>query len=69
MYRAFGVPAADVATAFQTDNFNTVPVVGLPVNVALVCSWTWACSPYQNFHANDLGYAVIAATFARTIEK
>lgn len=67
IYAAFGVPVADVATAFQTNNFNTVPVVGLPGNVALVCTWTWACSPYQNFHANDAGYAVIAATFARTI--
>lgn len=68
-YAAFGVPVADVATAFQTNNFTAVPIVNLPVNVALVCAWTWACSPYQNFHANDVGYGVIAAAFARTIEK
>lgn len=68
IYGAFGVPVADVATAFQTNNFSQVPIVRLPLNVALVCSWTWACSTFQNFHANDVGYAVIAATFARTIE-
>lgn len=68
IYAAFGVPVADVASAFQTNNFAEVPLVGLPVNVALVCSWTWACSPYQNFHANDIGYGVIAATFVRTME-
>ena len=68
IYAAFGVPVADVATAFQTNNFAAVPLVGLPANVTLVCSWTWACSPYQNFHANDIGYGVIAATFVRAIE-
>ena len=68
IYGGFGVPVADVATAFQTNNFTEVPFIGLPVNVALVCSWTWACSSFQNFHANDVGYAVIAATFARTIK-
>lgn len=69
VYGAFGVPVANVSRAFQTDNFTTAPFVGLPVNVALVCVWTWSCSPYQNFHANDVGYGVIAATFARTIEE
>ena len=68
IYGAFAVPVADVATAFQTNNFTEVPFIKLPVNVALVCSWTWACSSFQNFHANDVGYAVIAATFARTIK-
>lgn len=69
VYGAFGVPVADVATAFQTNNFTEAPIVGVPVNVALVCAWTWACSPFQNTHANDVGYAVIAATFARIIQK
>ncbi|HEX6538103.1 MAG TPA: SGNH/GDSL hydrolase family protein [Candidatus Dormibacteraeota bacterium] len=68
VYAAFGVPVADVAGAFQTNNFSPVLVVGPPVNVTLVCAWTWACSSFHNVHANDAGYAVIALTFEAAIE-
>jgi hypothetical protein len=40
------------------------------VNVARVCSWTWACTPPPsgpNIHANKNGYAVIAKAFAHAI--
>ena len=70
IYGAFSVPVADVSTAFQTTNFNLIPFVGLPVNVAAVCSLTWMCAPAPvgpNIHANRLGYWLIATTFAKAI--
>jgi lysophospholipase L1-like esterase len=69
-YSGFSVPVADVARAFQTDNSAPIPFVNLPLNVALICVWTWNCTPPPvgpNVHANDVGYAVIAFTFARKI--
>jgi lysophospholipase L1-like esterase len=69
----FGVPVADVAGAFQTDNFTHVtvgPFVDVPQNVVLVCTWTWMCVPPPrgpNIHANDSGYVVIAKTFESII--
>jgi lysophospholipase L1-like esterase len=69
-YSAFGIPVADVSAAFQTTNFTIVPTVGLPLNVFLICSWTWGCTPPPvgpNIHPNETGYGVIAAAFANTI--
>ena len=68
-----GFLTADVAGAFKTyDSTDTVPFAGttIPVNVARVCSWTWACtSPPSgpNIHANLNGYAVIAGAFAAVV--
>ncbi len=70
VYAAFGARVADVASAFQTTNFNLVPFLGIPVNVLTICGLTWMCAPAPvgpNIHANVLGYALIASTFARTI--
>ena len=64
---------ADVAGAFKTyDSTDTVSFNGqsIPVNVARVCSWTWACTTPPsgpNIHANRNGYAVIAAAFAKVV--
>jgi lysophospholipase L1-like esterase len=64
---------ADVAGAFKSyDTTDQVPFNGqsIPVNVALVCSWTWACTPPPsgpNIHANKNGYAVIAGAFAKAL--
>jgi lysophospholipase L1-like esterase len=69
-YGSFSVPVADVASKFQTTNFNPIPLVQLPVNVATICTLTWMCAPSPvgpNIHANALGYWLIAATFANTI--
>ncbi len=54
---AVGGRVADVATAFATTDSSGAPV---PVNVSLVCAWTWMCSR-QDIHPNDVGYAVLAA--------
>jgi lysophospholipase L1-like esterase len=69
-YAKAGVPVADVFGAFDTTNFGdqeTVPGLGpLPKNVALLCRWTWECTPSPrgpNQHANQAGYAVIANAF------
>jgi lysophospholipase L1-like esterase len=72
VYTPFGIPVADVFTAFQTTNFTNLPFVNLPVNVFLICAWTFNCTPPPvgpNIHPNDIGYFVIALTFAKTIGK
>ena len=67
VYASFAVPVGDVAQAFHTYNFDAplfVPGLGkVPLNVALVCFWTWMCAPPPqgpNIHANAIGYEVIA---------
>ncbi len=69
IYTAFGVPVADVAGAFQTSNF-TLTGVGVPVNVLLICAFTWMCEPPPvgpNIHADVVGYEVIAIAFTKVI--
>ncbi|MGI8863394.1 MAG: SGNH/GDSL hydrolase family protein [Solirubrobacteraceae bacterium] len=68
-----GFRTADVGSAFLSyDGTDMVSWEGqmIPVNVARVCSWTWACNTPPsgpNIHANKNGYAVIAQTFARAV--
>ena len=65
-YAGFGIPVANVESAFRTKNLNEIPFVNLPVNVAAVCALTWMCAPAPvgpNIHANALGYWVIAGAF------
>ena len=73
-FGAFGIPVADVQTAFATTDFAdtvTLPGVGsVPLNVARICEWTWMCAPSPvgpNIHANQAGYQVIAAAFQQVI--
>ena len=73
VYTKFGAKVADVFTAFQTTKFTpkvTLPAFGkVPLNVGLLCSYTWMCAPPPvgpNEHANVLGYGVIANTFLNT---
>ena len=72
-FQQAGFKTADVAGAFNSyDSAATATWEGnqIPVNVATVCSWTWACQTPPsgpNIHANKNGYAVIAAAFARVI--
>jgi len=70
---ASGFKTADVAGAFDT--YDTTDMVSfddqmIPVDVARVCSWTWACTPPPsgpNIHANVNGYAVIAGAFEKVV--
>ena len=70
VYQAYGARIADVFSAFQSADFTdqvTLPVIGtVPRNVALICEWTWECSPAPrgpDEHPNTTGYGVIALTF------
>jgi lysophospholipase L1-like esterase len=67
IYGAFGVPVADVESAFSTTDFaDTIALDGfglVPLNVATICGWTWKCAVGDN-HANHDGYAAIAGAFA-----
>lgn len=68
-----GFLTADVAGAFDT--YDSTSLVSwedqqIPVNVARLCAWTWACQTPPsgpNIHANKNGYQVIANTFAKVI--
>jgi len=73
-YDAFGIPVADVAATYQSDDFATMvffptptgPLV-IPLNVAVICQLTYMCAPAPvgpNIHATPVGYGFIAATFA-----
>jgi lysophospholipase L1-like esterase len=71
--KAAGFRTADVAGAFKSyDSTDKVAFDGqmIPVNVARVCAWTWACSTPPsgpNIHANLNGYAVIASAFEKVV--
>lgn len=67
IYADFNVSVANVEQTFHTTNFTFLPQLGLPVNVALICAWTWACGQNHDIHANATGYAVIAVTFEGVI--
>jgi lysophospholipase L1-like esterase len=70
VYQHYGVPVANVFSAFHTADFGsdvTVPGFGsLPRNVAAICQWTWECAAAPrgpNEHANQAGYQVITQAF------
>src|SRR5438105_2951062 len=73
LYRAGKFRVAHVDEAFKTyDTTHTTTLAGqagpVPVAVAEVCRLTWMCAPAPvgpNIHANEAGYGVIAAAFAR----
>jgi len=72
VYKKFATPVANVYGAFRTADLMdmvTSPAFGtVPLNVAMVCSYTWECAPPPvgpNQHANVLGYGVIANTFPK----
>jgi hypothetical protein len=70
---AAGFETADVAGAFKTyDSSDMVTFNGqsVPLNVARVCTFTWACTPPPrgpNIHAKPNGYTLMAAAFARVL--
>jgi len=72
-YETAGMPVADVALAFESDDFTTMvmssqppPNEMLPVNVNNICEFTYMCDPQPrgpDIHANDAGYSLIADSF------
>lgn len=74
IYRAAGLPLADVQETFRTTDFDNMvdltDVGRVPVNVALACKWTWGAAPPPlgpDLHANVRGYRAIAETFAAIV--
>ncbi len=68
-YQTANIPMADVAAAFDSDEFAMTvdtPNGELPVSVANICDWTYMCDADPrgpDIHANMTGYGVIAAAF------
>lgn len=73
IYTAAGIPIANVAHAFDTQDQRPTALSGygaVPENVAKVCTLTWMCpgSPYaHNLHPNAEGYQVIAGAVAAAL--
>jgi lysophospholipase L1-like esterase len=69
-YREAHVRVADVARDFRSEDFRdvlTLPGYGrLPLAVARICSWTWACTVPDD-HPNARGYRRIAALILHTL--
>ena len=76
-YATAGMSMADVAAAFESDNFTTMvassqppPNEILPVNVNNICELTYMCDPAPvgpDIHANSVGYSLVADTFAAVL--
>jgi lysophospholipase L1-like esterase len=73
-YETAGIPLADVATAFGSDNFVDMappPDELLPVAVANICAFTYMCDTVlgPDIHANRAGYRLIADTLKTKLEE
>lgn len=72
IYKASGSLVANVEGAFSSTNFQpqvASPSYGkIPLNVALICDWTWACElsdeSHTEVHPNTIGYGKIADAFS-----
>jgi hypothetical protein len=73
VYRKARVRVADVESAFATDRLDSyarlAPYGRLPLAVERVCRWTGSCAGDGDDHANSAGYAVIARTVARLVDR
>jgi len=67
-YQQFGFALAPVADVFQTNHPETSPFTLRPINVTRVCVLTLMCTAKADIHPNQLGYWVIAGTFAQTLD-
>lgn len=71
-YGTAGIPVADVAAAFESDDFATMvpsslpaPNDMLPLSVSSICDFTYMCDADPvgpDIHATDAGYTLIADT-------
>jgi len=70
-YASLGVPVADVEAEFSTGDFDTIVHLrgdgDVPINVARVCEWTYACSRRFDPHPNTIGYASLTRAFETAI--
>lgn len=81
LYSAYGVRRADLASTFNSQDFTTrvpsdlpPPNDVLPLNVATLCKYTYAC-PHPasglpvDYHFNTTGYSVVAKEFLSALRK
>ncbi|HEY1732874.1 MAG TPA: GDSL-type esterase/lipase family protein [Acidimicrobiales bacterium] len=74
-YTGAGAAVADVPGAFDTADQRPTALAGygtLPVDVARVCTLTWACadSPFpHNVHPNTDGYEVVADAIGAALDR
>lgn len=75
-FKAYGIPVADVASAFDSTKFTPLvpltPTLQVPLNVARVCQWTWMCTPPPvgpDIHANKAGYERIEDAFEPVVDR
>ena len=76
-YATAGMPVADVAAAFESDDFATIvpssqpaPNDLLPISVANICELTYMCDPAPvgpDVHARSVGYSRIADAFVAVL--
>jgi lysophospholipase L1-like esterase len=72
-YAALGIPVADVEAAFSSADFDTMVHVraygDLPLNVARVCEWTYACSREfdHDFHPTTFGYSIMTQAWEEVL--
>ncbi len=76
-YDTAGILVADVAAAFESDEFTMLvasslppPNDMLPLSVANICQFTYMCDPDPvgpDIHANRAGYSLIADTIEATL--
>ena len=81
LYSAFGIKVADLAKAFDSQDFTTLvgsdlppPNDVLPLNVAMVCEYTYACPHPESglpvdFHFNTEGYSIVAREFLAALRR
>jgi lysophospholipase L1-like esterase len=81
LYNAYGVRVADLAGAFSSQDFTTMvpsdlppPNDVLPLNVANLCKYTYACPHPESglpvdFHFNTTGYSLVAREFLSAFRK
>lgn len=70
-YTANNIDLADVATAFEVDNFD-IPAdsdTEMPTNVQMLCDFTWMCNMDvgPDIHTNEAGATEIAEVFERQV--
>jgi hypothetical protein len=76
-YATAGMPVADVAAAFESNDFATIvqssqpaPNDLLPISVANICELTYMCDPAPvgpDVHARSVGYSRIADAFVSVL--
>lgn len=81
IYAAFGVKSANLAKVFHSQDFSTMVQSGLPppnnvlpLNVAMICKYTYACPRPDSglpvdFHFNTAGYSIVATEFLAALRR